>query len=884
MLGANAQATSEVANEHFVNGRYAEAAPLYRELLVRFPEDATYSYRLGVASFLSNDNLNEVYKYLKQSSTKEVPVKVYFYLGEVCRYLYRFDESLAYYKRFVQNGGSSDVSTVELELAAGATTNGQNMLRYGANVTPVAKAMVAKPSFYKTFDTYSADAGFAVLPDNLKTGSDRKHGNASLMFAKKNGGVAGDIVVFASYGQGETSSKDLYYIQKMDDGKWSAPRRLPESINSPFDEEYPYMCPDNRTLYFASKGLYGVGGFDIYKTVFNSDDNSWSAPENMGYPINSPYDDFLFVPSDDGLMGCFASSRGVRSVDSVMVYKVGGLDRALKLSLTESMALRMQALDVISEAKPLPAGDEGNGSTPREEKQVGVELLPEYRKIKEAILRTAAQLDSTTRKVERLRVVWSDLPDSMRADVQRLIVFNENKIAEYSTLGSQLAARASLMERDYLSGKLRPDTTMQPFNGEWFLACNAFRAIVSDEHRSRLQQSPLGLSRAMQLLDSIPNISTQLDDLAQMLSVAKSEEEKERITTTIAELNGVQKSLLGEISVKWGSFYSQYYGVMLEISRAAARPSTSMLLINQAQHCSMLASGIRRNSITEEGFAKQKEAFDQEQKSLNLLNLFLAQVGGNKALADSLSNILGTIELEESKSIPEKASQFGTLLRDDVVFADLSVSAPANHAEFMVNPATIYSNDLPIPGVKILPKGICYSVQLGMFSQSLTYSLFRFSPMFYDVASNGHKKVYAGIFSTYQNAQNSLKHVKENGFKDAFIVAFANGRPTPVSLARQQESRTPTAPVVPIAADSPAIYRVVIGTFDGEMPTNIKAIVQKLLSDKELINSVLSSGETTYSIGNFDNFEEAIPLKNLLISEGVVEAFVTKIELNRTVQ
>ena len=55
--------------------------------------------------------------------------------------------------------------------------------------------------------------------------------------------------------------------------------------------------------------------------------------------------------------------------------------------------------------------------------------------------------------------------------------------------------------------------------------------------------------------------------------------------------------------------------------------------------------------------------------------------------------------------------------------------------------------------------------------------------------------------------------------------------------------------------------------------------MEKLLSDKEIIKSPMADGLITYSIGNFDTFEQAIPLKIRLVSEGIVEAFVTKIEL-----
>ena len=80
------------------------------------------------------------------------------------------------------------------------------------------------------------------------------------------------------------------------------------------------------------------------------------------------------------------------------------------------------------------------------------------------------------------------------------------------------------------------------------------------------------------------------------------------------------------------------------------------------------------------------------------------------------------------------------------------------------------------------------------------------------------------------------------------------------------------------------MFRVVLGTFNKELPSNIKKIAEGYLGDKEIIRSDLADGSTTFSIGNFDNFEQAISIKDKLISEGLVEAFVTKIDLNQAAQ
>ena len=84
-------------------------------------------------------------------------------------------------------------------------------------------------------------------------------------------------------------------------------------------EIFPMLSPDGKTLYFASDGLYGMGGYDLYSSAWDPETNSWGEPENMGFPFNSPGDDFLLMDTEDGKYTIFASNRDC-SRDSVYIY------------------------------------------------------------------------------------------------------------------------------------------------------------------------------------------------------------------------------------------------------------------------------------------------------------------------------------------------------------------------------------------------------------------------------------------------------------------------------------------------------------------------------------------------------------------------------------
>lgn len=101
------------------------------------------------------------------------------------------------------------------------------------------------------------------------------------------------------------------------DTAWTVPAPAIPGLVSSEDEIYPMVCGDK--LFFASEGLYGIGGYDIYVSNWDEESQTWGMPENMGFPFNSPHDDFLFINSSDGKYSLFASNRDC-SKDSVFLY------------------------------------------------------------------------------------------------------------------------------------------------------------------------------------------------------------------------------------------------------------------------------------------------------------------------------------------------------------------------------------------------------------------------------------------------------------------------------------------------------------------------------------------------------------------------------------
>ncbi|MCU4175732.1 tetratricopeptide repeat protein [Carboxylicivirga sp. N1Y90] len=111
---------------------------------------------------------------------------------------------------------------------------------------------------------------------------------------------------FTSNREGGIGGKDIYRVRRLPNGEWGKAENL-ESLNTPYDDDTPIIHPDGRTLYFSSEGHNSMGKFDIFYTQLLEDD-TWTAPTNMGYPINTPDDDFFFVPTATQNIAYYASS------------------------------------------------------------------------------------------------------------------------------------------------------------------------------------------------------------------------------------------------------------------------------------------------------------------------------------------------------------------------------------------------------------------------------------------------------------------------------------------------------------------------------------------------------------------------------------------------
>ena len=129
----------------------------------------------------------------------------------------------------------------------------------------------------------------------------------------------GKTIFFTSTRPGGKGGSDIWYSTKDKNGRWSVPQNAGDSLNTTFDEKTPFIHPDGKTLYFSSSGHPGMGKDDIFFSR-KKDDNNWSTPVNIGYPINTKNAENSFIVSLDGQHAYFSSDRFKVNRDMDLYY------------------------------------------------------------------------------------------------------------------------------------------------------------------------------------------------------------------------------------------------------------------------------------------------------------------------------------------------------------------------------------------------------------------------------------------------------------------------------------------------------------------------------------------------------------------------------------
>ena len=176
--------------------------------------------------------------------------------------------------------------------------------------------------FLSKDDNYNSDIFTSSFDGKSWTKTVKLNRNINTKHWESHGFMSEDNnqLIFASTRPGGFGGLDLYISLKVN-GDWGPAVNLGPEINTQFNEDRPFLINNGKTLFFSSQGHENIGGYDIFSSDLQSN-GLWSNPKNLGYPINTPDDNYFFMPIGDGRSGYYSVFKELGSYGKEDIYKI----------------------------------------------------------------------------------------------------------------------------------------------------------------------------------------------------------------------------------------------------------------------------------------------------------------------------------------------------------------------------------------------------------------------------------------------------------------------------------------------------------------------------------------------------------------------------------
>ena len=329
------------ADKLFEEGKYAEAYPLYSHLLSLSKGNVDLTFKYGATLLYSSDNKAEAIPYLKKAADKSATdTRVYYFLGKAYQLNYEFNKAIAAYNEFKSKANSKFLESFDADQVIKQCENGNELLSNLNEVLVLDKKDVASNEFFRFYELDNLAGKILLAPEEFQTSTDKNKGHRPVIYTAP----LSNIVYFSSYGKNENTGLDIYFASRRGDGTWSDPILLPAPINTKYNENYPFFHSDGKTLFFSSDGHNSMGGYDIFRSIFNAASGTYSEPQNLDFAINTPDDDLFYIADSLNQIAYFSSARASKQ-NRLDVYKV-------KVDLIPSNMIIIKG-EFISEINPM---------------------------------------------------------------------------------------------------------------------------------------------------------------------------------------------------------------------------------------------------------------------------------------------------------------------------------------------------------------------------------------------------------------------------------------------------------------------------------------------------------------------------------------------------
>lgn len=350
---------------------------------------------------------------------------------------YQFGKAVEYYSEAL---GKTADTTLRLEIMERIVEcqNGQSMMQYIVRPDEITSGIFRINEFFLYIDEFSDNSWIPVPNPFIKTPGHRMNRFYTSMYLPE----GSNRVIFSA--PDESGAWNLYTSSLKDSVVWTAPVLLSENILSSGNEIFPILSKDGKTLYFASDGLPGMGGYDLFCSTWDEENEDWSTPENLGFPYSSTGDDILFLNNEAGSCSIIVSNRETEG-DSVKIYVTDFIATPVKTPLGKD-----ESPLLISSFTHRPETEEKTADT------AGSRQPDSYSLLIHQLRRLQGEQKEKLDKIEESRSIYAKASAGDREFLAGIIRDIEQESMNIKKQIDELSAQVRKMEIQFLSDGIIP--------------------------------------------------------------------------------------------------------------------------------------------------------------------------------------------------------------------------------------------------------------------------------------------------------------------------------------------------------------------------------------------------------------------------------------------
>lgn len=750
--------------------QFEEAAELYTNILKSFPSNAIYRHRLGVCLFEINRDLNEAERHLKYAVGKGIKLSN-FYLAKIKFQQYEFDKAIEYYNTFKNYIRRSDPRNEEISKGIELCQQGKALLRGVEDIEVLDTIIVPFTYFYRH---YKLGRETGTLTNNRVNGDEVNDSLYALYIPEK-----ADRSFFSDK-VNDSTLHDLFRQDKLLD-EWSEPKAL-NSVNSAYNDIFPFLMADGLTMYFSSNRHNTFGGYDIFVTRYNPSSNEFLPPQAIGMPFNSYGNDYLYVVDEFNNIGWLASDRhSPKGYVTIYKFKPNKTKRILKTTDTDELraAALLHSVNPASlientydtnivrlESEIEIPSDDGIITSQEPENYIHfiVNDTTIYNKLtdfknRDALLtfkdylKCVDKKDSLVQTVAEYRKKYEENEDEInRRVLSKNILNSEDKLLTFENRLDSLEQRARKLEIDALRAYFKLMQSESEYQAPW-------------------KQKPLEINIPKNIQPSFynPYLSDNYKTIFSDIEInALKEVEK---TKLIAD----------NLVLDWQEI----------LSKLNKNPNADRLIVEKLiQRDSAFAEPITRQQLAIMADAIQEKStikyFESLKGKYDILNNKSIELYNNLSKSNSKTTIK---KMQEEAEFQYYNASSKTINFSDIAFLNFDETREA--LRYMESANEILERSIIVfcrfkeNEIKISTKAeekkefvITYKVQIGLFKNKPNErAISKIPPIISEPVENSDLTRYlSGEFNTQEEAKKAAKEIESVGFPGAFVVPFINGR------------------------------------------------------------------------------------------------------------